>query len=83
MRSVISAGFCKRLGKCCGISEAEMASRFMRGGFMDKLAFESGSTALWSKDHKEREMKSVENNKSGIMTSLGILFFTDSSAISY
>lgn len=60
-----------------------MASRFMRGGFMDKLAVESGSTALWSKDHKESEMKSVANKKSGIMTSLGILFFTDSSAISY
>lgn len=49
-----------------------MASRFMREGFMDKLAFEWGSAALWSKDHKESEMKSVENNKSGIVTSLGI-----------
>lgn len=60
-----------------------MASRFTRGGFMDKLAFGSGSTAVWSKDPKESEMKSVENNRSGIMTSLGILVFTDTSAISY
>lgn len=53
------------------------------GKFMSKLAPEWGLTALGSKDYKENsEMKSAENNMNKSMTSLGILFFTDPSAIS-
>lgn len=53
------------------------------GKFMSKLAPEWGLTALGSKDYRENsEMKSAENNMNKSMTSLGILFFTDPSAIS-
>lgn len=53
------------------------------GKFMSKLAPEWGLTALGSKDYRENsEMKSAENNMHKSMTSLGILFFTDPSAIS-